>query len=331
MGNCLKHSSSAAAAQNDTKPAEVLKSSCDERTADAESTSNTTISPPASPVKPDVYEVEIKQGESINVVCQPAVSPLKVEVGGRSSPTMEQQRDEGQRRLRELVVSGANAGDIDWKAIIALAEDLHRKEQHLLRSYNEQRLGNKLAISSAGCSSENVSCRHNISRRQAFFEKRRRRREKSRRRKLESVGSFSVNLSMYQADERCQQEDSPSIAEYDFLSFSSSGETAIDESEELDVFEDDDPSPLHQDPLCPTLPCQQRRGTERPGTPSPVVKSIPDTATEGSFMAATSLFDSAKDYNSSSSSSSDSSISGASEGESWDLMTIDEDATVTKW
>mmetsp|Transcript_7407 Transcript_7407/g.16792 ORF Transcript_7407/g.16792 Transcript_7407/m.16792 type:complete len:316 (+) Transcript_7407:250-1197(+) len=315
MGNCIKHSSSAAAAQSDVKPAEAVNYSCDNGTI--ESSSYTTISPPASPVKPDI-PTEVKQGKSgepVSAASQQA-SP-KIE---ENSQTTEQQREEGQRRLRELVISGANAGDIDWKSIIALAEDLHRKEQQLLRSYNEQRFGKKLSTSSGG------SSRRNISRRQAFFEKRRRRRETSRRRKLESVGSFSVNLLMYEADdERCRQGSSPT-SENDASSF----ENTIDDSEEkLDVFEDDDPSPLHHDISCFTLP---RYGAERPGTPSPFMNSSPIviTDTEGSFMAATSLFDSAEDE-CSSNSSSNSSISSTSQEKNWDLMTIDEDATVIDW
>lgn len=163
MGNCIKHSSSAAAAQSNVKPSEPAHYSCDERTI--ESSSNATISPPGSPVKPDT-PTGTKQGEEDEPESaasqQQHESPPKIE---ENSKTTEEQREEGQERLRELVISGANAGDIDWKSIIALAEDLHRKEQQLLRSYNEQRFGKKkLSTSSSGGTS-----RKNISRRQAFF------------------------------------------------------------------------------------------------------------------------------------------------------------------
>lgn len=328
MGNCIKPSSSAAMAsttatavtvtgQADIKPVKP-RSSCDERTI--ETSSYATISPPASPIKPD--PLGVKQDET-DIVASHNVSQPKIE---ENQSSMEQQREEGQNRLRELVITGANCGQIDWKSIISLAEDLHRREQQLLRSYNEPRWGNKSTKMSSGGRS-----RQNISRRQAFFEKRRRRREVSRRRKLESVGSFSVNL----LDERRRQEESPPIqgCETDISSPFPEIENAIDDSEELDVFEDDD-LPLHYGTSCSMSPC--RTLYQRPGTPSPFTKPSPAGVVvemEGSFMAATSLFGPAKEKDecSSNSSSDSSTSSGAFQGENWDLMTIDENATVSDW
>mmetsp|Transcript_10924 Transcript_10924/g.19928 ORF Transcript_10924/g.19928 Transcript_10924/m.19928 type:complete len:308 (-) Transcript_10924:3164-4087(-) len=307
MGNCINRSSSAATAQNVAKPEAV--SPCDERTI--ESSSIATISPPGSP---------LKQDKPINEASQHTPSPP---TSNGNTLDMEQQREEGQERLRELVITGANAGDIDWKSIIALAEDLHRKEQQLLRSHNQQRFGNKLvAPSSGGCS------RRNISRRQAFFEKRRRQREISRRRKLESVGSFSVNLSMYEEDSHCRRDLHSSFNAND----ESCESDVLDPDDRVDVFEDDDPSPLYHDISHSTSPFQATTETERrPGTPAPFIKPRTTYVDTGSFLAATSLFDSAKDNECSSNSSSDSSASSIPQGENWALMTIDEDATVTDW
>ena len=169
--------------------------------------------------------------------------------------------------------------------------------------------------------------------------------EISRRKKMESVGSFSVNLHMYdhaEQEERChrqeEEEDASTIlSENDIIQSSSSEAIIVDDtSDELDVFEDDDPSPLHHDPLGSVSPsCRERRGTNRPSTPMPVLigpASIAPAATEGSFMAATSLFAPSNnaDDDCGRSSSSDSSTSSVSPKDNWDLMTIDEDA-VTNW
>ncbi|KAL7536605.1 hypothetical protein ACHAXR_007285 [Thalassiosira sp. AJA248-18] len=319
MGNCINHSPSvAASSQKIDKPAESVTST-DERTL--ESSSYATISPPASPLAVAAGLTGIKQAEPVT----PQHTSLPKSDGNPS--VLEQQREEGQRRLRQLVISGANAGDIDWKSIITLAEDLHQKEQQLLRSYNDQRFG-----------SGGNSTRTNISRRQAFFEKRQKRKEIARRRKLESVGSFSVNLLAYDADERCQQKDNQGSVDASSIEngMSSDFEVAHVGSDEIDVFEDDDPSPLYHDtPAYPTLPSRVELEAGRPGTPSPFLESRTvnmSIATEGSFGAATSLFDSAKDESSSSSSSSsDSSTSSMSRGEIWDLITIDENTTVADW
>lgn len=308
MGNCINRSSSAATAQNFAKP-EAVSPACDERTI--ESSSIATISPPGSP---------LKQDKPINVASQHTPSPP---TSDGNTLDVEQQRKEGQERLSELVITGANAGDIDWKSIIALAEDLHRKEQQLLGSYNIQRFGNKLTESSSGDSS-----RRNISRRQAFFEKRRRLKEISRRRKLESVGSFSVNLSMYEEDSRCRRDLLSSFNAND----ESRESDVLDPDDRVDVFEDDDLSPLYHDKTHSTSPCRGTTETERrPGTPSHFIKPRTTYIDTGSFMAATSLFDSAKDNECSSNSSSDSSAFSITQGGNWDLMTIDEEATVTDW
>lgn len=57
----------------------------------------------------------------------------KIGINGEYSD-VEIHRKEGQKQLKDLVVAGTMAGTIDWEHIIALAADLHRKEQDIIKS-----------------------------------------------------------------------------------------------------------------------------------------------------------------------------------------------------
>ena len=263
-----------------------------------------------------------------------------------SADSLDHQRKEGQQRLRDLVVTGAESGDIDWKSIIALAEDLHRKEQLLLRSAS--------STSSSSPAAAIGGRRMNISRKQAFFEKRRKKKDLARRRKMESVGSFSVNLLYYEADEyQSMKGNSNSDKATTNASVSSShnakfisNDLAGDEKknellersgsseDELDVFEDDnDVSSLSSNK---TL---TRAAIRHPVPTTPSSISKPQFIVEGSFMAATSLFNLPKiddddEEECSSSSSSNSSTASETFGRSYDddgLITIQEDCSVSTW
>ena len=308
-----------------------------------ESASYATISPPASPIKPDGDDaIHAKQNEhDLHAPPQHDSRSSNNDIdynmkSSASSSIIEQQREDGQTKLRELVISGANAGDIDWKSIIALAEDLHRKEQQLLKSYKDKRLGR---------ADNKRPGRMNISRRQAFFEKRRRQRELSRRRKLESVGSFSVNLLKYGVeDERCVQREEKSSSTREEaicgnVSASIDNEyTAMDDDDdylddELHVFEDDNLAVMdHHILSCESSTrshCQAKCTFDRPSTPSPYTQSNPvDMSTmEGSFEGCFFGSKNRDDLSDSSSSCS----SKSSQGRAWDLMTIAEDTTVANW
>lgn len=339
MGNCMHREQSVVASQDQfddkAKPAESVIS-YDEATH--ESSSYATASPSRAPSPSPLAAAAglTPAAAAMRHEASPNRSALLPKPRSlESSLTMDQQREEGQRRLRELVISGANAGEIDWKSIISLAEDLHRKEQDFLRSYNEHhyRSGNKNGRMVD-------SPRKNISRRQAFFEKRRRRKEMIRRKKLESVGSFSVNILSYDVDERSCQKQHVECTESMDASPKNEVEEAI-ESDEIDIYEDDDPSPLHHNETS-TYPrlLPRANNTDRPGTPDPFDKSSADRVTGmsvsigGSFMEATSLFNSVREdeeLSSSSSSDSDRSISSVPAREDWDLITIDENNTVVDW
>jgi hypothetical protein len=259
---------------------------------------------------------------------------MSTTTSNNSADSLDHQRSEGQQRLRDLVVTGAEAGEIDWKAIIALAEDLHKKEQQLLRSSSSS------VLSKDGR-------RTNISRKQAFFERRRKKKDLSRRKKLESVGSFSVNLLMYDADEYRAMKghqnssvvgsmgkvtDTSSSAvvgctlSNDDESDSAENELHGSESEEeVDIFEDDD-SESFSSSKAPI-----------PTRPPPTINK-PQFIVEGSFMAATSLFDlptiDDEEGKSSSSSSSNSSTASDTFGRSFNddgLVTIHEDSSVSTW
>ena len=156
--------------------------------------------------------------------------------------------------------------------------------------------------------------RRNASCRQAFAERRRRRSAAARRRKLESVGSFSVNLSLYDGERgrggRTTWE-----------------ETRGSDPEEnaVEVFEDDTPSPSHRDRSRAAPPIATPR---RPGTPAPCLTPITAYVDTGSFFEATSLFASSKGEDGA---SSDSSTASASQDKTWELRTVDEDATPAGW
>ena len=260
-----------------------------------------------------------------------------------SADSLDHQRKEGQQRLRDLVVTGAESGDIDWKSIIALAEDLHRKEQLLLRS------------ASSTSSSTRGGRRMNISRKQAFFERRRKKKDLARRRKMESVGSFSVNLLYYEADEyrsmKGLQNSNSDKSSTNASASSSHNEKCIsndlagDEKknellersgseDELDVFEDD-----HEGAAGASNNTLTRAAIRHPVPTTPSSTNKPQFIVEGSFMAATSLFNLPKiddddEEECSSSSSSNSSTASETFGRSYDddgLITIQEDCSVSTW
>lgn len=279
-----------------------------------------TTASSASPRSP------IKQHE-INLNSLPEISPLKDDDSSscssyNSNDTIEQQREEGQQKLRDLVISGASSGTIDWKSIISLAEDLHRKEQLLLNSYK--------TFHSKSNGNEYTSVGHrrrNISRKQAFFELRSKRKENARRKKLESVGSFSVNLLLYGADEctnYCGDQDY-------------SLDNQVDETE-VDVYEEDEVE---------SVSSRSKHQDDQPSLETISEKHVQSSTTlnivEGSFLAATSMYHSTEfDEDDESSSNSDSSGSTISFSgidmermQSWDeddgLITIHEDASVSLW
>ena len=43
---------------------------------------------------------------------------------------------------KAIWITGASSGAIDWKSIISLAEDLHKKEQRLLQKISKENLPN---------------------------------------------------------------------------------------------------------------------------------------------------------------------------------------------
>ncbi|KAL9182753.1 hypothetical protein ACHAXT_004032 [Thalassiosira profunda] len=314
MGNCLQPESAAAAAETIVKPSTAAidgGAPCDEQVT-VDSSFATVSSPPSSPAGKSANNVATsrRQGGIAN-----KQSDLSHQNCSGDASVVEQHREEGQRRLRELVVTGANDGSFDWASIIALAEDLHRKEQLLLRSSGEGR-------------------RNNASRRQAFFEKRRRAKERARRRKLESVGSFSVNLLAYEPEGQSPRRDEGIGVEKESnagddndaasnVSIESGDDEALNESrenDEMDVFEDDDDDPPALSP---------RISLERPGTPLPLVTPTPIFVNDGSFLAATSLFGSVEEEEEESSSEEeevdDDVSSAASIGKAVPMMTIDEE------
>jgi hypothetical protein len=251
-----------------------------------------------------------------------------------SADSFDHQRIEGQQRLRDLVVTGAEAGQIDWKSIIKLAEDLHKKEQQQLRSASSS------VLSKGGN-------RTNISRNQAFFERRRKKKDLARRKKMESVGSFSVNLLMHDADEyrAFKGHQNSSVGELTDTSCAiecASSPTTVerepDENElqgsesedEIDVFEDDDTESMSSS----KAPIPTRHSRPTPTT----TMNKPQFIVEGSFMAATTLFDLPKinddEEDSSSSSSINSSTASDTFGRSFNndgLVTIHEDSSVSTW
>ena len=298
----------------------------------ASSTNNT---PPRSPLKEQ--EINVMDNYSSR-----EVSPLKEDGSSSSSSecssdTIEQQREEGQQQLRELVIGGAESGVIDWKRIISLAEDLHRKEQKMLRSFQSSR--------GAVVSGDYASIgRRNISRKQAFFERRSKQKEHARRKRLESVGSFSVNLLLYGTDEcsNYRGENNPSV-----VSDSDHNDDEDTNPIEIDIYEDEENESVvssHSNRPLPTNLLASESNIQ------PIKSQPTDESTnivQGSFLAATSLYslpqfeeenDSSECSNNSVSSDSTVSFSGIEMEKtqsSWDdddgLITIHEDASVNLW
>jgi len=237
-----------------------------------------------------------------------------------------------------LVITGAKQNNIDWASIISLAEDLHRKEQSLLKSKRSSRINNTTFLNKSS-----VINRKSISRRQAFFDRRRKQREIKRRKKIDNIGSFSVNLLNYmEKDEKsCNGEtERVSTSTYDVLCYNQSWENFYScaynnfnenesednktddiEDEKLDVFEDD----IRMDTNSSTSKRSLRSPyqIERTATPWPIIKPK-----IGSFLAATtttSLFDSDECSSSSSSCCSELPEKGKN------LMTIDENTSIADW
>ena len=345
MGNCMNFTSAAASPKskdrNDRERRRrmmptPIKASSDSSVATTAAcptpVSLASTSSPTSQASSALYDISDEAGSS----------PI---TGSGSADSLDHQRKEGQQRLRDLVVTGAESGDIDWKSIIALAEDLHRKEQLLLRSASS-------TSSSSPAAARGGTRRMNISRKQAFFERRRKKKDLARRRKMESVGSFSVNLLYYEADEyQSMKGNSNSDKATTNASASShdatfiSNDLACDEKknellersgseDELHVFEDDnsDVSSLSSNK---TL----TRAAIRHPVPTSSSTNKPQFIVEGSFMAATSLFNLPKiddddEEECSSSSSSNSSTASETFGRSYDddgLVTIQEDCSVSTW
>lgn len=165
---------------------------------------------------------------------------------------------------------------------------------------------------------------------------------------MESVGSFSVNLLMHDADEyramkehqnNCvgsmgkQQTDAPPAVEgaspHDVIN--EPDENGSESDEDIDVFEDDDSMSMSSSKA--PIPTRHSRPT-----PPTTTMNKPQFIVEGSFMAATTLFDLPKinddEEDSSSSSSSNSSTAPDTFGESFNndgLVTIHEDSSVSTW
>ena len=209
-----------------------------------------------SPEKSRVSPEEIARGKGEGLA---ASTPVVF------SPQIEIEREISQKKLRELVTNDP----IDWRKVICLAEELHKKEQACLKSdrARRRRITNKRWHS-------------------PFFESRQR-----RRRRMDSVGSFSVNIisieqeeCRYQGDAAERQVSNPTVFD------------SADELDELEIYEDD--GHKHSQPL----PARQR-----PSTPSPFdLRNRPQQQVViGGFMAATSLFNLPEEEESGSSSSDD--------------------------
>ena len=177
---------------------------------------------------------------------------------------------------------------------------------------------------------------------------------------MESVGSFSVNLLMHDADEyramklhqssrvgslgEQQTDVSPTAlsdvecaSPHDVATNETDENKELHESEseeEIDIFEDDDSMSMSSSKApIPTT-------TTRHSRPTPPTTSMnkPQFIVEGSFMTATTLFELPKinddEEDSSSSSSSNSSTAPDTFGESFNndgLVTIHEDSSVSTW
>lgn len=84
----------------------------------------------------------------------------------------ERERERGQALLRTMVTSKK---DVDWQAVIAKAQELHAREQALIRLQKN---------------------------RDTASSRRKYKRERARRKKTDSLGSFSVNILSYGSDGR---------------------------------------------------------------------------------------------------------------------------------
>lgn len=84
---------------------------------------------------------------------------------------MEQEREEGQALLRSMILK---EDEIDWGAVIAKADALHRREQAWLRRR---------------------------SRKERILFRKRQRKALQRRRRFDAIGSFNVNLVTYRLTE----------------------------------------------------------------------------------------------------------------------------------
>jgi len=335
MGNCLHKSQCLSPSGSDDERCLIEPKA----TSNSSVASTTCISPMSASSPPRSPLLASPHQRLDSLVSSVAVgSPMKADTNNNnSSDSFDHQRIEGQQRLRELVVTGAEAGEIDWKSIIKLAEDLHKKEQQQLRSSSS-------SVSSKG------GRRINISRKQAFFERRRKKKDLARRKKMESVGSFSVNLLMHDADEYRAMKGHPNnhVGSVNEQQTDASGareclfphgivnepDENIEESEsedEIAVFEDDDSMSMSSSKAA--IPTRHSRPTSTTAT-----MNKPQFIVEGSFMAATTLFDLPKindeDEDSSSSSSSNSSTASDTFGRSFNndgLVTIHEDSSVSTW
>jgi len=350
MGNCLNYSSSSSVAaakeMNSTKPlVNTTVTCCDERTTE----SSTTTSPPISPIKSDTYDLHVPSPQQQHNASPPSKDEGET-INKTPTTVMEQQRLDGQERLRELVITGAKQNNIDWASIISLAEDLQRKEQSLLKSKRSSRINNTTFLNKSS-----VINRKSISRRQAFFDRRRKQREIKRRKKIDNIGSFSVNLLNYmEKDESCNGEKeriststcendhttiATTVSENDVLCYNQSWENFYScaynfnenesednktddiEDEKLDVFEDD--IRMNTNSSSSKRSLRSPYQIERTATPLPIIKPK-----IGSFLAATtttSLFDSDECSSSSSSCCSELLEKGNN------LMTIDENTSVADW
>lgn len=264
--------------------------------------------------------------------------------------SIEQQRQQGQRLLRELVSSGAETGDVDWISIIALAAEYHRKEQRLLRSYNKRhgRIGGRRErmIGSANMT--------NRSRQQAFFEKRRKKKEIVRRKKLESVGSFSVNLLLYDGVNTNKHDDEAVHVDYsqadncEPIRDTNKDQLRVEIDEGGECSTRVEACPITSNRLQndhdevssnPQLLCDHPRDTDDDFTHqwrdanSTAASNIPIFAVEGSFLAACSSENLREHDDTSSNSSSSSTTSNITFGRSWndELITIDEEASIKMW
>ena len=168
-----------------------------------------------------------------------------------------------------------------------------------------------------------------------------------RRSRLDSVGSFSVNLALYDDEggggvrsdlqSPLDVDDATRTCTNDGIepTASDASTAVIDDSDDegVDVFEDDELSEVSDVRMLGassrSATCARSTTPTRPATPAPITIPI----RTASFLAATSLLnsnveDDIDEESSSESSNDDSSLEGIT---NWDLMTIEEDTTVADW